>query len=168
MRLRHGEVHVLHHGIDDRMFAQEQIFDFTPALERGERVHVLKEEVLPLYCARLRQHFQCLRRPANFVQPPSQGEERFIGQVRAALVTLCQTRGVSEALHSIGNVLVREGWILPRTNFKCQELVIRASIGMIFKSVCHFRQAHRPSGWSGWRSGSEIESERVTGLRSSC
>ena len=39
---------------------------------------------------------------------------------------------------------------------------------MIFKSVCHFRQAHCPSGWSGWRSGSEIESERVAGLRCRC
>ena len=54
MRLRHGEVHVLHHWIDDRMFAHQQIFDFTPALERGERVDVLKEKVLPLYRARLR------------------------------------------------------------------------------------------------------------------
>src|SRR5438477_24444 len=48
MRLRHGEVHVLYHGIHDRVFAQEEIFDFTPALQSGERVHVLKKEVLPL------------------------------------------------------------------------------------------------------------------------
>ena len=160
MRLRHGKVHVLHHGIDGRMFAQEQIFDFTPALQSDERVHVLKEEVLPLDRVCLRQHFQCLCRPANFIQPRSQGEERFIGQVRAALVSLCQARGVSETLHCIGNVLVRQGWILPGANFKCQQFVGRACIRMIFKSVRHFLQGHRPSGWSCWRSG-ELES-RVT------
>jgi hypothetical protein len=53
-RLRHGQVHVLYHGIDDRMFAQEQIFDFTPALQSGERVHVLQKKVLPLDRACLR------------------------------------------------------------------------------------------------------------------
>ena len=45
---------MLHHGIDDRMFAQEQIFDFIPALERHEGIDVLQEKILPLYCARLR------------------------------------------------------------------------------------------------------------------
>ncbi len=147
-RLRHGEVHVLDHGIDDRMFAQEQIFDFTPALQNSKRVHVLKKEVLPLDRARLRQHFQCLCRPANLVQPSSQRDKSFIGQLCAALVSLCQTRGVSETLHCIGNVLVRQGWILPRTNFKRQQFVSRASVRMIFESIRHLLQAHGPSGWS--------------------
>src|SRR5947208_8296754 len=130
------------------MFAQEQIFDFTPALQSSERVRVLKEEVLPLYRVCLRQHFQCFRRPANLVQPSSQRDKSFIGQLCAALVSLCQTRGVSETLHCIGNVLVSQGWILPRTNFKCQQLVSRASVRMIFESIRPLLQAHRPSGWS--------------------
>ena len=35
--------------------------------------------------------------------------------------------------------------IVPGTNFKCQEFVIRAGFRMIFKSVRHFQQAHRRS-----------------------
>ena len=81
------------------------------------------------------------------------GTERFIGKFGGSLVKLCQARRVSKALHSVGDVLIRERWILPGANFKCQELVIRTSIRMIFKSVRHFLQGHRPSGWSWWRSG---------------
>ena len=39
---------------------------------------------------------------------------------------------------------------------------------MIFKRVCHFRQAHRASGWSGCRSGGESESQCIAGLRLRC
>src|SRR5258708_33097301 len=116
-------------------------------------------KVLALYGTRLRQHFQCFRWPANLVQPRSQRGERFIGEFRASLVSLCETRCLSKALHSIGNVLIRQNWILPRTNFKCQELVIRPGIGMIFKRARHFRQADRSSGLSWWWSGAEWGSE---------
>src|SRR6266566_4899249 len=65
MRLRHGEVHVLQHGIDDRMFTHQQIFDFTPALQSSERVDVQEKKILPLDGVRLRQHFQCFCGPAD-------------------------------------------------------------------------------------------------------
>src|SRR6266550_4795155 len=66
-RSRDGKIHVLQHGLDRETVAAQYVFDFIPALERSERVEVMSEKVLPLYCARLRQHFQCFRRPTNLV-----------------------------------------------------------------------------------------------------
>src|SRR5205085_6878294 len=106
-------------------------------------------------------------RSSNVDEPSSEGNERFIGKLGACWVTLCQARGVSKTLHSIGNILIGEGWILPGANFKCQELVIRTSVGMIFKRVCHFRQSHRPSSCGG-RTRSKSKTERVGGLRCRC
>src|ERR1043166_267566 len=102
------------------MLAQEQILKITPALKRGERGYILKEYILPFECARLRQHFQCLCRPSDFIQPPSQGDKSFVGQIPAALVSLLQTRSISEMLDCIGHVLIRQSWIQPNANFERQ------------------------------------------------
>ena len=42
--------------------------------------------------------------------------------------------------------------------------MITPGIRVIFKSVRHFRQAHRPSGGRWWRSGGETESNGITRL----
>ena len=90
-------------------FTHQQLFDLTPALERGECVDVLQKKVLALHRARLRQYFQCFRRPANLVQPRNQRGESFIGKFGGSLVKLCQARRVSESLHSIRNILIGRG-----------------------------------------------------------
>ena len=125
---------MLEHWIYRKTFAAEQLFDGVPALERPKRIQIWKEKVLALHRMRLRQHFQRFRGPADLVQPRSERCERLIV-------------AVSEALYRIRNELIDQDWILSRTNFQRQELVIRPGIGMIFKSVRHFPQAHRPSGW---------------------
>src|SRR4029077_14339178 len=132
MWLSNGEVHVLEHWVDGETFADQQVFDVTPALARRQRVDVLQKKVLTLPRARLRQYVQSYCGSANLVEPCSQGEKRFVV-------------AISKAMHSIGNVLIREDWIVPRTKFKCQEFVIRARIRTIFKSIRHIQQAHSRS-----------------------
>ena len=125
---------MLEHWIDRKTFAAQQLFDGVPALERPKRIQIWKEKVLPLHGMCLRQYFQCFRGPADLVQPRSKRCERLIV-------------AVSEALYRVCNELIRQDRILSRTNFQRQELVIKPGIRMVFKSVGHFPQAHRPSGW---------------------
>ena len=46
VRLRDRKVHVLKHWLDWETFADQQVLDLIPALERGERVQVLQKKVL--------------------------------------------------------------------------------------------------------------------------